>query len=79
MVLPSVSLYSGYTDAVNIAGFSYHRSMYDYALRHYPEKMVMGTENFVQWSEWKAVLDRPFVAGIFVWTGIDYLGEVEGR
>ena len=79
MILPSVSLHSGYADAVDIAGFSYRRPIYDYARRHYPDKMVMGTENFVQWAEWEAVLDRPFVAGIFVWTGIDYLGEVEGR
>ncbi|MGS0526411.1 DUF4982 domain-containing protein [Zobellia nedashkovskayae] len=38
----------------------------------------MGTENLVQWHEWKAVMDRPFISGTFLWTGIDYLGESNG-
>ncbi|MDC7234700.1 MAG: glycoside hydrolase family 2 TIM barrel-domain containing protein [Spirochaetales bacterium] len=74
-ILPSASFESGYTDALDVVGFSYRRVIYDYAREHYPEKAVMGAENLGQWHEWKAVLDRDFIAGIFVWTGIDYLGE----
>jgi hypothetical protein len=37
--------------------------------------MIYGCENFGQWHEWKAALDREYVPGIFLWTGIDYLGE----
>ena len=79
LVTPSVSHHSGFVDALDIAGYSYRQPMYDYGHRNYPDKMIMGTENWVQWHEWKAVLDRPFIPGIFVWTGIDYLGEAEGR
>lgn len=75
-ILPSVSFESGYTDALDIVGFSYRRIMYDYSREKYPEKLVMGTENVCQWHDWKAVIDRSYISGTFLWTGIDYLGEV---
>ncbi len=75
-ILPSISYETGYIDALDIAGFSYRRVMYDYGHKHYPEKPLMGTENLGQWHEWKAVIERPYVSGIFIWTGIDYLGEM---
>jgi beta-galactosidase/beta-glucuronidase len=79
MVLPSVSHYSGYVDALDIAGYSYRQPLYDYGHRLYPDKLIMGTENFAQWHEWKAIIDRPYIPGIFIWTGIDYMGEADGR
>lgn len=79
MVLPSVSHDSGYVDALDVAGYSYRRVLYDSFHEQYPDKMIMGTENWAQWHEWKAVLERPFIPGIFLWTGIDYLGEADGR
>ena len=39
----------------------------------------MGTENLAQWHDWKAVYDRPHISGTFIWTGIDYMGEVNGQ
>lgn len=78
MILPSVSHISGYTDALDIVGYSYRRVIYDYGRKLFPEKMIMGTENVVQWHEWKAVIEREFVAGTFLWTGIDYMGEAHG-
>jgi beta-galactosidase len=79
MVTPSVSHHTGFAEVLDIAGYSYRQPIYDYGHRHYPDKMAMGHENWAQWHEWKAVLDRPYISGIFVWTGIDYLGESEGR
>ena len=38
----------------------------------------MGTENLGQWHEWKAIQERDFVSGTFLWTGIDYMGERNG-
>ncbi|WP_370978366.1 glycoside hydrolase family 2 TIM barrel-domain containing protein [Agaribacterium sp. ZY112] len=78
LILPSVSHISGYTDALDIVGYSYRRVIYDYGHELFPEKMIMGTENVPQWHEWKAVEDRPFIPGTFLWTGIDYLGEAHG-
>ncbi|SHM53457.1 glycoside hydrolase family 2 TIM barrel-domain containing protein [Flavobacterium saccharophilum] len=74
-ILPSISHITGYGDAVDILGYSYRRVMYDYGHKNYPNKIIMGTENLVQWHEWKAIMERPFISGTFLWTGIDYLGE----
>jgi len=78
MILPSVSHISGYADALDIIGYSYRRVIYDYGHKLYPDKMIMGTENVPQWHEWKAIEERDFIAGTFLWTGIDYLGESNG-
>ncbi|MFI3205830.1 MAG: glycoside hydrolase family 2 TIM barrel-domain containing protein [Clostridia bacterium] len=78
-ILPSASYESGYTDALDMVGYSYRRIMYDYGHEFYSDKPVMGTENVGQWHEWKAVLEREFVSGIFIWTGVDYMGEAGRR
>jgi len=74
-ILPSVSHVSGYANALDIVGYSYRRVLYDYGHENYPDKPIMGTENLVQWHEWKSVMERPFISGTFFWTGIDYMGE----
>ncbi|MDF7822526.1 glycoside hydrolase family 2 TIM barrel-domain containing protein [Pontiellaceae bacterium B12227] len=78
-ILPSSSYESGYADALDVIGYSYRRVMYDYGHERRPDLPVMGTENLAQWHEWKAIEERPFVAGTFLWTGIDYMGEVNGQ
>ncbi|MEO1009948.1 MAG: sugar-binding domain-containing protein [Bacteroidota bacterium] len=75
LVIPSVSYFSGYTDALDIVGISYRQAVYDYVSRLYPEKLVLGTENWAQWHEWKAILENKNIQGIFLWTGIYYMGE----
>ena len=75
-ILPSASHLSGYADALDIVGYSYRRVLYDYGHKNYPEKPIMGTENLAQYHEWKAVLERPHISGIFLWTGFDYMGEI---
>ncbi|MEM8524106.1 MAG: sugar-binding domain-containing protein [Bacteroidota bacterium] len=77
-ILPSATLETGLAEAIDVLGFSYRRVMYDYAREYYPEQAVMGTENLGQWHEWKAVVERPFISGTFLWTGIDYMGESNG-
>lgn len=78
LILPSVSHISGYTDALDVVGYSYRRVIYDYGHERYPDKPIMGTENVVQWHEWKAVIEREFISGTFLWTGVEYLGEAHG-
>ena len=75
-ILPSASHFSGYADALDIVGYSYRRVLYDYGHHLLPDKPIMGTENLGQWHEWKAIIERDHIAGTFLWTGIDYQGEV---
>ncbi|AUP80511.1 sugar-binding domain-containing protein [Flavivirga eckloniae] len=74
-VLPSISMTSGYGEAVDILGFNYRQADYDAAHKQYPDLKIVGSENWGAYSEWKSCIDREFVAGIFTWTGFAYLGE----
>ncbi len=78
-ILPSSSHLSGYTDALDIVGYSYRRVLYDYGHKNYPDKPIMGAENLAQYHEWKAVMERPFISGTFLWTGADYMGEIRNN
>ncbi len=74
-ILPSASYESGYVDALDMVGFSYRQVVYERSHKNYPEKPIMGAENLGQWHEWKHVLEKPYISGIFLWTGVDYIGE----
>ncbi|TRX59970.1 glycoside hydrolase family 2 protein [Fulvivirga sp. M361] len=78
-ILPSASHITGYADALDVVGYSYRRILYDYGYQNYPDKPIMGTENLGQWHEWKSVMERDFISGIFIWTGIEYMGEAHGQ
>ena len=77
-ILPSASHVTGYTDALDVVGYSYHNAVYDYSHKHFPDKPVTGTETGSGWQDWKAVFSRPFVSSMFMWTGIAYMGESNG-
>ncbi len=74
-VLPSVGLATGYGQSVDVLGFNYRATEYDGAHEAYPNLLIYGSENWGAWSEWKACVERDFVAGIFCWTGFAYGGE----
>ena len=64
-----------YPGALDIAGYNYTESMYDGDHQKYPQRVIFGSENRHDLSAWKAVRDKEFIFGQFLWTGIDYLGE----
>lgn len=64
-----------YPGALDIAGYNYTESMYDTDHKRYPKRVIYGSENRHELSAWKAVRDKEFIFGQFLWTGIDYLGE----
>ncbi|MEM6964866.1 MAG: glycoside hydrolase family 2 TIM barrel-domain containing protein [Bacteroidota bacterium] len=75
-ILPSVSHLNGYVDAMDMVGYSYRRVLYDYGHQNYPDVPIMGMENVPQYHEWKAILENPHIAGTYLWTGVDYMGEI---
>ena len=64
-----------YPAALDIAGYNYTESMYDSDHKKYPNRVIYGSENRHELGAWKAVRDKEFIFGQFLWTGIDYLGE----
>jgi len=77
-VVPQTSMVSGYADAVDISGFSYRNKDIPWALKNFPDKQITINENPGTWDDWKQVLENPGVFSIFMWTGIDYMGERHG-
>lgn len=75
LVVPHVSHVSGYADAVDHVGYSYRNVEIPWAQTHFPHKQVTINECPGDWDDWKQVLQHPGVFSIFMWTGIDYLGE----
>ena len=66
---------TSYPEAVDVVGYNYTENRYDIDHKTYPERIIYGSENRSDYGAWKAVRDRDFIFGQFIWTGIDYLGE----
>ncbi len=75
LIIPVASLATGYADALDVVGFSYQIAQYDWSKKHFPHMHFTGNENSGYLSEWKSVTEKPYVFSMYMWTGIDYLGE----
>ena len=64
-----------YPGALDIVGYNYTEDRYDMDHEKYPQRVIYGSENGMDFSAWKACRDRDFIFGQFLWTGADYLGE----
>lgn len=78
LVIPHVSHVSGYADAVDMVGYSYRNLEIPWGHKHFPDKQISIHECPGNWDDWKQVLEYPGVYSIFMWTGIDYMGERHG-
>jgi len=70
-----MSNYTEYPFVLDIVGYNYTEYKYDSDHELYPERILYGSENRHDLGAWKAVRDKEFIFGQFLWTGIDYLGE----
>ena len=75
---PELSTRTGFADTLDVWGYNYRENLYDMHHAQFPDRVIFGSENGHDPAGWQAVLDRPFIAGQFLWTGIDFLGECRG-
>lgn len=68
---------SGFSELMDIVGQNYRENELIAAHQDKPKRKVLGTENGHELRVWLALRDNPFMAGQFLWTGIDYLGEAD--
>jgi beta-galactosidase len=63
--------------ALDVCGYNYQVAEYEPDHAAHPERVILATESFPNraFDYWKAVEKLPYVAGDFVWTALDYLGE----
>ncbi|MFI3206708.1 MAG: glycoside hydrolase family 2 TIM barrel-domain containing protein, partial [Clostridia bacterium] len=78
-VIPSASYHLGYTDALDIVGYSHRFNIYDYGFENYPNKHLNGCETGTPWYEYYLVQQRDYISALFVWTGISYMGEAHSK
>ena len=64
--------------ASDVAGYNYGILRYQHDLKKYPERFILGTETFCcDAARYKRLAEQnPRLIGDFVWSGMDYLGEV---
>lgn len=68
---------NGFVETMDIVGQNYRESeLVDYHKAH-PTSKVIGTENGQTLAAWLVLRDNPFMAGQFLWTGFNYLGEAD--
>ncbi|MEP7144341.1 MAG: sugar-binding domain-containing protein [Ferruginibacter sp.] len=66
---------TGYPENLDIVGYNYQEYRYAEDHKKYPNRVIYGSENSMQFSAWKAVDTNVYISGQYLWTGIDYLGE----
>ena len=79
LIIPVASLASGYAGALDVVGFSYQTNQYDWSKKNYPNMHFTGNENAGNWTEWNSIIESPMVYSMYMWTGIDYLGEANKK
>jgi beta-galactosidase len=65
----------GLGELLDVVGYNYQELRYPSDHVKYPQRFIFGSENSHSYSDWAVVRDNDYIAGQFLWTGIDYLGE----
>lgn len=66
-----------FTNGLDIVGYNYLEELYEKDHDFYPERVILGSENFPKeiGFRWPVVEKLPYVIGDFTWTSWDYIGE----
>ncbi|SEG15491.1 beta-galactosidase [Bryocella elongata] len=65
----------GLADLLDVIGQNYRPNEILAAHEAKPTRRILGTENIHDRATWLAVRDNPPYSGMFLWAGVDYLGE----
>lgn len=65
-------------EKVDVAGYNYAYGRYEIDAELHPDRVIVGSETFPQciYRNWQYVKRMPNLIGDFMWTAIDYIGEV---
>ncbi len=64
---------------MDVAGYNYGIKRYKHDLKEYPNRIILGSETFCEdeYEFMEIAKDNPRIIGDFVWSGPDYLGELD--
>ena len=66
---------NGLADKMDVVGQNYRENELIDAHNAKPQRKTIGTETRHEQTAWVTMRDNAFIAGQFLWTGFDYLGE----
>ena len=78
---------SGMGNLLELVGYNYQESMYKRDHISFPNRVIFGSETVMypyhsgdcwqmrSYEEWLSTLKEDYIAGEFLWTGFDYIGE----
>ena len=66
-----------FTNGLDVVGYNYMEDLYERDHEMFPERVILGSENFPKeiGFRWPLVEKLPYVIGDFTWTAWDYIGE----
>ncbi|SDB41038.1 glycoside hydrolase family 2 TIM barrel-domain containing protein [Butyrivibrio sp. INlla16] len=66
-----------FTNGLDVVGYNYMEDIYERDHKMFPERVILGSENFPKeiGFRWPLVEKLPYVIGEFTWTAWDYIGE----
>ncbi|MBR1651066.1 MAG: DUF4982 domain-containing protein [Lachnospiraceae bacterium] len=66
-----------FANSLDVVGYNYMEDLYERDHELYPERVILGSENFPRevGFRWPEVLKRDYCIGEFTWTAWDYIGE----
>ena len=82
--VPSFTIHGGwkntcnYFDILDVCGYNYMVAKYESDHALYPDRVIYASESYPveAYDYWSAVERLPYVIGDFVWSAVDYIGEV---
>lgn len=78
VAFPELSTVTGLLERLDLVGYNYKEHLYEADHQRFPDMPLVGSENGHSYGNWLAVVRNDYIAGQFLWTGIDYLGEAHG-
>ena len=67
----------GLPKLLDAVGYNYQEARYAEDHKQFPQRIIYGSENSHSPGAWSAVRTNDYIAGQFLWTGVDYLGEAD--
>lgn len=66
-----------FTNGLDVVGYNYMEGRYEQDHRMFPERVILGSENFPKeiGIHWPVIEKTPWIIGDFTWTAWDYIGE----
>lgn len=72
---PELSAELGLFEVFDVMGYNYKEHLFADDHQRFKTLCLLDSENGHELKKWQIVENSPYIAGQFIWTGIDYLGE----